>query len=165
MFLRLREDVLRRRENLLHDKECFRSPGENVFRPPDYYLPRRDNNRCVSETFLRSGTYFLKVYDWFLHHGEDRRRSAPWITGLWPAQLSLHFSPVFYCGGGSGHVYCVALGRAPRHTVVYVCGALGRAGWKAPDAPCIHARLRRLATKTGEKCGLAMAGSFEPGCT
>ena len=22
-------------------------------------------------------------------------------------------------------------------------------------APCIHARLRRLATKTGEKCGLA----------
>ena len=61
--------------------------------------------------------------------------------------LALHFSPIFYCGGGSGHVYCVALGRAPRHTVVYVCGALGR-------VPCIHARLRRLATKTGEKCGL-----------
>jgi hypothetical protein len=38
---------------------------------------------------------------------------------------SPHFSPVFYCGGGSGHVYCVALGRAPRHTVKYACGALG----------------------------------------
>jgi hypothetical protein len=27
-----------------------------------------------------------------------------------------HFSPAFYCGDGSGHVYFVALGRAPRHT-------------------------------------------------
>jgi hypothetical protein len=25
---------------------------------------------------------------------------------------------------------------------------------RLPDAPCIHARLRRLATKSGEKCGL-----------
>jgi hypothetical protein len=63
---------------------------------------------------------------------------------------SPHFSPAFYCCGGSGHVYCVALGRAPRHTVEHACGALGR-------APCIHARLRRLATKTGEKCGLGDA--------
>jgi hypothetical protein len=62
--------------------------------------------------------------------------------------LSPHFSPAFYCGGGSGHVYCVALSRAPRHTVEYACGALGR-------APCIHTRLRCLATKSGEKCGLA----------
>jgi hypothetical protein len=60
---------------------------------------------------------------------------------------SPHFSRAFYCGGGSGHVYCVALGRAPRRTVEYVCGALGR-------APCIHARLRRLATKPREKRGL-----------
>ena len=59
-----------------------------------------------------------------------------------------HFSPAFYCGGGSGHVYCVALGRAPRRTVEYACGALGR-------APCIHTRLHRLATKSGEKCGLS----------
>ena len=29
-----------------------------------------------------------------------------------------------------------------------------RAGYKAPDAPCIHARLRRLATKPCEECGL-----------
>jgi hypothetical protein len=29
-----------------------------------------------------------------------------------------------------------------------------RAGHKAPDAPCIHTRLRRLATKPSEKCGL-----------
>ena len=33
-------------------------------------------------------------------------------------------------------------------------GALGRAGLNAPDAPCIHARLRLLATKPREKCGL-----------
>jgi hypothetical protein len=31
-----------------------------------------------------------------------------------------------------------------------------RAGHKAPDAPCIHTRLRRLATKPSEKCGLAV---------
>ena len=55
-----------------------------------------------------------------------------------------YFSPDFYCGGGSGHVYGVALGRAPRHNVKYACGAL-------LCAPCIHARLRRLATKPGEK--------------
>jgi len=41
-------------------------------------------------------------------------------------------------GGGSRHVYCVALLRAPRSTIEYACGALGR-------APCIHAGLRRLA--------------------
>ena len=58
-----------------------------------------------------------------------------------------HFSRAFYCGGSSRHVCCVALRRAPRRTVEYVCGALSR-------APCIHARLRRLATKPREKCGL-----------
>jgi len=62
---------------------------------------------------------------------------------------SPHFSPSFCCGGGSGHVYCVALPWAPRHTVKYACGALRR-------APCIHARLHRLATKHGEKCGLEL---------
>ena len=30
-----------------------------------------------------------------------------------------------------------------------------RAGWETPDAPCIHAGLRRLATKPREKSGLA----------
>ena len=63
------------------------------------------------------------------------------------ARISHQFSTA---AGGSGHVYCVALGRAPRHTVVFACGALRR-------SPCIHARLRRLATKTGEKCGLGPA--------
>jgi hypothetical protein len=38
-------------------------------------------------------------------------------------KTSPHFSPAFYCGGGSGHVYSVALGRAPRHTIKYACGA------------------------------------------
>jgi len=36
---------------------------------------------------------------------------------------SPHFSQAFYCGVGYGHVYGVALGRAPRHTVKYACGA------------------------------------------
>jgi len=58
-----------------------------------------------------------------------------------------YFSPAFYCGAGSGHVYGVALRRAPRRTVEYACGTLGR-------APCINARLRHLATKPGEKSGL-----------
>jgi len=62
--------------------------------------------------------------------------------------LSPHFSPSIYCGGGSGRVYSVAPPWAPRHTVKYACGALRR-------APCIHTRLHRLATKYGEKCGLA----------
>jgi hypothetical protein len=75
---------------------------------------------------------------------------------LLPGTASPHFSPAFYCGVGSGHVYSVALGRAPRHTVEYSCGALDR-------APCIHARLRRLATKPGEKCGLE--ASLEPPAT
>jgi len=49
---------------------------------------------------------------------------------------SPHFSPAFYCGGGSGHVYCVALGRAPRRTVEYACGALrSRALYPCPSAP------------------------------
>jgi len=61
---------------------------------------------------------------------------------------NLHFSQIFYCGGGSGHVYGVALCRAPPRTVEYVC-ALGR-------APCIHARLHRLALGMCEKCGLAL---------
>jgi hypothetical protein len=46
---------------------------------------------------------------------------------------------------------CVALCRAPRRTVEYACVALGRAGQRLPDAPCIHARLRLLAAKPGEK--------------
>src|SRR5512136_2162689 len=66
-----------------------------------------------------------------------------------------HFSPAFYCGGGSGYVYRVALLRAPRRTVEYACGALGR-------APCIHARLRRLAKKPGEKCGLSITKESLP---
>jgi len=45
----------------------------------------------------------------------------------------------FYCGGGSGHVYCVALGRIPRRTVKYACGIL-------PSRGCSHARLRRRPT-------------------
>ena len=69
--------------------------------------------------------------------------------------LAPHFSPAFYGGGGSGHAYCVPLRRAPRRTVKYASGALGR-------APCIHTHLRRLATKPGEKCGLGMVVGYGP---
>jgi len=62
-------------------------------------------------------------------------------------RLSPHFSRAFYCGVGYGHVYGVALGRAPRHTVKYACGALRRALLAKRR---IHARLRRLATKSCE---------------
>jgi len=64
------------------------------------------------------------------------------------------FSPSVYCGGGYGHVYGVALPWAPRHTVKYACGALRR-------APCIHARLRRLETKYGEKSGLGSKSPYK----
>jgi hypothetical protein len=58
-----------------------------------------------------------------------------------------HFSPAFYCSRGSGHVYYVAL--VGRLDVLSSTPA-------APSgrAPCIHARLRHLATKSGEKSGL-----------
>jgi len=48
-----------------------------------------------------------------------------------------------------------ALLRAPRRTVEYACGALSRALLAKRR---IHARLRRLATKPCEKCGLALHG-------
>jgi hypothetical protein len=51
---------------------------------------------------------------------------------------------------------CVAPPRAPRRTVEYACGALGRAGKSSQAAPCIHARLRLLATKPGEKSVLSL---------
>jgi len=52
---------------------------------------------------------------------------------------SLHFSQAFYCGGGSGHEY-------NRQSIVILL----------PTINCIHARLRRLATKFREKCGLSL---------
>src|SRR5512140_2881742 len=73
--------------------------------------------------------------------------SACWRKYSTVSPPSPHFSPGFYCGGGYWHAYCVALGRAPRRSLNYASGALGR-------APCIHARLHHLATNPGEKCGL-----------
>jgi predicted RNase H-like HicB family nuclease len=65
-----------------------------------------------------------------------------------------HFSPAFYCGGGFGHVYCVALCRAPRHTVEYACGALRNLHcytWReAPSTiPVCAASLRNLVRNAG----------------
>jgi len=57
-----------------------------------------------------------------------------------------HFSPALYCGGDPGMstaLHSVGLLDVRRVRL----RALGR-------APCIHARLHRLATKPGEKCGL-----------
>src|SRR5512141_1191947 len=73
--------------------------------------------------------------------------SACWRKYSTVSPPSPHFSPGFYCGGGYWHAYCVALGRAPRRSLNYASGALGR-------APCIHTRLHHLATNPGEKCGL-----------
>ena len=70
-----------------------------------------------------------------------------------PRVLSPHFSPDFYCGGGSGHGYCVALRRAPRRTVEYACGALGRAGrmrrMRLVSMPVCASSLRNLVRKAG----------------
>ena len=52
---------------------------------------------------------------------------------------------------GSRHVSGVALGRDSRQTVKSDCDALGRALLAKRRIP---ARLHRLATKPGEKCGL-----------
>jgi hypothetical protein len=73
-------------------------------------------------------------------------RCATWQSPHRYGGPSPHFSQAFYC---------VALPRAPRRTVEYVCGALSR-------APSIHARLRRLATKTLEKGGLGALRDEEP---
>jgi hypothetical protein len=67
---------------------------------------------------------------------------------------SPHFSPAFYCGCGSGHVYCVALCRAPRHTVEYACGAIENLHiytWReAPSTmPVCAASLRNLVRNAG----------------
>jgi len=40
------------------------------------------------------------------------------FMSMHPAEgASPHFSPAFYCGAGYGHVYSIALGPTPRHTV------------------------------------------------
>jgi hypothetical protein len=62
--------------------------------------------------------------------------------------LSSIFEVPRYSGSGSGHVYCAALGRAPRRTVEYACAALGRA-----------ASLRNLLTEAGWKAW-ALRGNF-----
>jgi len=52
------------------------------------------------------------------------------------SQPSPHSSPDFYCGGGSRHIYAVALCQAPRRAVEYVCGApRSRALYPPPSAP------------------------------
>jgi len=77
---------------------------------------------------------------------------------LQECRITPQFSQALYSGGGFGRVY-VALGRVPRRTVEHACGALGRAGLK------LHVRLRRLASKSREKCGLRIRHDFrnQPG--
>jgi hypothetical protein len=92
--------------------------------------------------------------------------------------LNPHFSPAFYCGGGSRHINCVALGRAPRHTVEYACGALGRAGWKTarralypcPSAPpryetCFENILNRNPSESASEFGIAIRNDRLPTAT
>ena len=82
---------------------------------------------------------------------------------------SPHFPRALYCAGRSGHVYCVTVGRAPQQTcengspepfVRFVAGRVWRPVLTC-CALCIHARLRRIATKPSEKCGLV---TFRPEC-
>ena len=115
-------------------------PGRALFSKLD---PQDIPVKKKSDGFQTSEISFL--YGWVKNARSDRHHVSiePDLTGI----INPHFSPAFYCGGGSGHVYCVALRRASRQTVKSACEALGR-------APCIHARLHRLATKPGEKCGL-----------
>jgi hypothetical protein len=109
-------------------------------------LPRRGEDASPLRGHPQVAGGDLRVNQGRIHLGERaiRRSSRP--------GPSPHFSPGFYCGGGYGHVYCVALGRAPRRSVNNASGALGR-------APCIHAHLHHLATNPGEKCGLGSSAS------
>ena len=61
MFLRRLEMFLRLQENILQGGDCFRSPGENVFRHRDYYLPRRIIIFLVETTFCVSQKHFSEV--------------------------------------------------------------------------------------------------------
>ena len=112
-----------------------------------YWHRYRDRYRCRNRLLSALRRQFCTLAARMSESQRDTWRMLRLPHQLCYPPTSPHSSPAFYCGGGSGHVYCVALGRAPRRTVEYACGALGR-------APCIHARLRRLATKPGEKCGL-----------
>ena len=56
-----------------------------------------------------------------------------------------------------------ALGRIPRHTGRGLQLRCRSPAESSRRAPCIHARLRRLATKTGEKCGLEAFRCFNFG--
>ena len=96
----------------------------------------------------------VRAFQRFMLNGRSKRPGKR-------AFLSPHFSQAFYCGGVSGHVYCVALRRAPQRTVEYVCGALGRApvseaAYPRPSAPPRYETLR-------EKCGLrVIERAFSP---
>jgi len=56
----------------------------------------------------------LRSPDFMLTHAR-----IPFSSTLCPGIESPipHFSPGYYCSGGFGHVYCVALPRVPRRTV------------------------------------------------
>ena len=68
------------------------------------------------------------INGWFQKSLSDKEVSAiiAELTKRGIVAVNPHFSPASYCGGGYEHVYCVALGRAPRRTVKCASGALGR---------------------------------------
>ena len=71
--------------------------------------------------------------------------------------LSPAFLTSVWCSAGHIRHYCVALGRAPRRTVKYACGAPRRAPCHEGDVaspPGHNVAWSRFATTTGEKCGL-----------
>ena len=85
-----------------------------------------------------------------------RRDSEAYLTD--EANPSPHFSPGFYCGGGSGHVCCVALGRTPRRTVKYACGVLPSRALRrgTDDGNCCS----RRGTDDGNCCKQASKSQF-----
>jgi len=75
----------------------------------------------------------------------------------------LHFSPAFYCGGTSGHVYSErvvytrAPGRIPRRTAKYACGILpSRALYPYPPVPPRYKTWREMQAGAEDKGGFSM---------
>ena len=70
------------------------------------------------------------------------------VTIFSDGMTSPHFSPAFYCGTALLRIDCVALDLGAQRTA----STLARPNLRAP---CHYAPLWCLATKSGEKCGLA----------
>ena len=89
--------------------ECGSSLPLSIARFPSRSQSRKRKRKqvCALQSALRARKPAILTSSSPSTHRTPRK-----VNGISP-----HFSPDFYCGGGSGHVYCVALPRAPRRTV------------------------------------------------